>query len=1042
MNDRCSFWRESICESLSGPLPEERAKELERHVAECAACRRYAEALAGDDRLLVDFAEKTAPVVAEIERTVMEAIGEREPAGSRGHLGVRLWRVAAAAAIVGGLAAVLGRLLLPLGGPSVMLAQTLQNMREAPWVHVVQTLGAEEAQRYEYWERAGGDVLVQKRPDGRITYADYNENVMYAYNPVANRITVSFTTDSYRVAPLWDPLVALSKAIERTEPEQVQVMVRVDGGSGVRTERIETEYECEAGRVFATYIRDTGRNRLLREDTIVVGTEGESSYTTVYDYPEEGPGDLYDLGVPRDAAILDIRPEGAALDLIDAVQERFERGFGDHRAVVLESRVDPDGASHPGQIAVLWQKGEMKRCDVYRAFDSRRRANGVGSLYPVVKDVWGDLTIAEVLEIGDVNALTLRLLFDGQRTIRWRNEGGQLVQDEHRTDLFALPYGPLPHSLAGLIWSSPHLRLQSGSSQFKRELRLLPEDPNRPGLVGLQLVEFAARENCWFDPDRDYMLIERVRKEEGRGVTSRWAALRPAQASENRWYPELVRIESASLDDAVAGGVSARELRIQVDGNASFDDGVFGVEAQAATEAVDSNMPAEAESTAETEAEQVAADVGQDGTVRDAQGQAVEGATVLLYHRRNTRGLGNRVVETMQTGPAGQYVLRSPIRFERLVSHAYGQDTYVVLALHPDYAFGWRILRPGEEEGNYDVTLTAPRSRSILVTDHDGSPLPGARVWLYHAGDRSSANPVFRDSVSLPTDIGVLGAVADANGMALITNLPDTGCSFRATLDGYAQELAFSGQNHIRLSPGGSVAGWVLTESGEPVSGAVVRLKTGWMHNYFLAESDEQGHFALTGLPAEGWDMSPWGIQESGTGQYTMTVRHERHAGADRELHLLPGQRIDEMIVEVSSEATLVRCLVVDEATGQVVSGARIRGENAIGEIHGYSDANGVEPVRLILGSTENAIVLLEDEDGNTLVDRSICIRPKVADEIQWSAERVATTDSLGVLEVDGVVPGLTYFLRDAKFDEAGGRHPEGWEQWFKREMVLVPGER
>ena len=105
------------------------------------------------------------------------------------------------------------------------------------------------------------------------------------------------------------------------------------------------------------------------------------------------------------------------------------------------------------------------------------------------------------------------------------------------------------------------------------------------------------------------------------------------------------------------------------------------------------------------------------------------------------------------------------------------------------------------------------------------------------------------------------------------------------------------------------------------------------------------------------------------------------------------------------------------------------------------ADANGLSSLELILKPTESAVVVLEDQEGNLAPDLSIELQPMVGGEKIWPAARRVRTDSLGVLDTDGIAPGLSYFLRDARFDETGGRLPDDWEKWFKREMVLLPLE-
>ena|GEM_PF-6631126 len=363
------------------------------------------------------------------------------------------------------------------------------------------------------------------------------------------------------------------------------------------------------------------------------------------------------------------------------------------------------------------------------------------------------------------------------------------------------------------------------------------------------------------------------------------------------------------------------------------------------------------------------------GLVLDDQSRAVPNAEVLLYYRRSHWGLGNRVVEETVSESDGSFSFKSTLEFYSTKARARSRDKYILLALHPDYALGWHNVEQGREQACYEITLTKPVSRTITVTDIEGNPLGGARVWLYSAGDPKSANPIFRDYVSLPTDVGLVGAVTDSEGNALVKNLPQTGCSFHATLKGFARGLAFPGQRRIRLTGGATVSGRLLTAENEPISGAVITFAAEWMNNYFLAETNEQGHFSLEDLPGEGWDMRPWGSSEPASGQYKVTVKHERYSAPEKKLKLSAGQLIDDLLIEAYGQTTLIRCQVVAADSNSPLAGARIGGSNKIGRIDGYADANGVFAVRVLPGPVslsfysppDGVYVLRENGPGSNL---------------------------------------------------------------------------
>lgn len=589
------------------------------------------------------------------------------------------------------------------------------------------------------------------------------------------------------------------------------------------------------------------------------------------------------------------------------------------------------------------------------------------------------------------------------------------------------------------------------------------------------------------------------------------------------------------------------------------------------------------EAVAETTTIKPEQEVGCEGVVVDEQDQAIGEARVLLYHNRSRWGLGNHVIEETVTAADGSFSCKNHIEFSALKEHSYAQDTYILMAAHPDFAFGWRNIAQGSEQNAYRIVLTGPTSRIVSVTDDEGNPLPGVRVWPYSAGDRESSNPVLRDYLLLPTDVGLGGAVTDANGVAILTNLPDTACSFHATLEGYAQGLAFSGQTTIRLTRGAGVSGWVLAEDRKPVAGATVRFATNWMNNYFLAVTDHNGYFRFKDLPAKGWDQSPWGKAEGASGSYTITLEHEQCAAPEVNLTLEPDQSIDDFIIDAYRETTLVECRVVEFGTDLPVAGARIQGANRIGRINGYSDSEGVFAARVLPGRvslrflsppdgvyvlddegpaesllnfnatgrkmvvtlktppiagflrsvsgivlgpdgltwsqgktvvyaaagnfhtstagsyirpvgidsdghfelqevpagrklhvyvatedhslaatdvfdipddpgwseylvvdlrpTRSAAAVISDQDGNVVPDRQFSISPLVEGERIWTAERKGRTNENGLLELDGILPGLEYHLSSDELDGRTNPSLEATNRKLDLKMVLAPVE-
>jgi hypothetical protein len=306
-----------------------------------------------------------------------------------------------------------------------------------------------------------------------------------------------------------------------------------------------------------------------------------------FEYPAEGPADIYALGAPVDAEVIDNRPQGSAADLVEQVQRRFDAGFEDHVAVMLESYVDGNDALEPTQIVVMWRQGRQKRIGRYHAFNFGDRRPEMVTLYPAVKDIWPNLTVADVLGLISDEFAEYELIFDGTTSTSRSNFSGRVNVQTIKTDLFQV--GGV-ESLADLARPNPSALLMAGSDTQKK-LEALPADPNHPGLVGFRIVTTpsdpsehlpgttskVSTESFWFDPGRDYLLIERSSRDERDEGISEFVtkATEIIQTPAGRWYPTVIRITSLSPGRDGQIHHNTREQRILLDTSPVFEPGTF-----------------------------------------------------------------------------------------------------------------------------------------------------------------------------------------------------------------------------------------------------------------------------------------------------------------------------------------------------------------------------------------------------------------------------------------------------------------------------------
>jgi len=474
-----------------------------------------------------------------------------------------------------------------IDGSSQVFASMLAEMQKIPWVHAVMEVDQSE-EPIESWVSFDPSIMILKGLDGTVMYVNFSQEVQHVYSQDSNRITVSTVPDTFShmgpktafemVEFIMDSVKASGTRITREKTEQ----------DGVPVEIIHTVSEVQD----VTVIRDIERNLPISvEYNALDNAPDRISGRMRFDYPEHGPGDIYAVGVPKDADVFDSRPKGNLKDLTREIQRRFNEGFGDYIAVVLESsgsREDPNDPRHPNMVLVMRRSGELWRLDRYIAADtSRRRGDKTKSLYEGIKDIWQNPTVERILELEDKKALIGQVLFDGKYSISCTQIRGKVHKSKWRGDASLLSEEVLP----AIVWTNPSM-LTMGNANEEKVIESVPIDPNHAQLIGLRVRTTAkskdsgldnrpqeGTDDYWFDPARDYVLVEHLsRKEVGRKggfPFSRSVVTAAAQTSDGRWYPKVIRTEYISLNRNGEKTRRAREKRILLDARPTFEQGIF-----------------------------------------------------------------------------------------------------------------------------------------------------------------------------------------------------------------------------------------------------------------------------------------------------------------------------------------------------------------------------------------------------------------------------------------------------------------------------------
>ncbi len=255
----------------------------------------------------------------------------------------------------------------PIDGVSATLADTLETMRKMPWVHVItesETLEGKET--IESWMSFESKIRASKGTRVVTVYTNYSKGKKYLYSPrdpYSNKIRIT------PLSPIDDlfkhpdsPVELITRVLENAKKRKSKITREKSTLGGTEVEVIRITH----GNSETTLFRDIKRNLLIRMDmegvtmrkektskeskagistkAHIKGSPTTSSikqyrykYKHLYDYPDQGPKDIYALGAPRNAQIDNYCPTGDVADIFAEVRQRIHKAYEGFVAIIIES---------------------------------------------------------------------------------------------------------------------------------------------------------------------------------------------------------------------------------------------------------------------------------------------------------------------------------------------------------------------------------------------------------------------------------------------------------------------------------------------------------------------------------------------------------------------------------------------------------------------------------------------------------------------------------------------------------------------------------
>jgi hypothetical protein len=412
--------------------------------------------------------------------------------------------------------------------PASAWAQLAEAVRKQAWVHVVMK-GPEGQAVAESWFSSVNKVAAGPTQGGTL-FLDLGQNKLQRYDEKEKTIYVSEPTPLDREAlVLLDTIfqaIANGKDSKKGGDAVVVKLVgqsqrEIEEGDKRWTEHVlDFEHPQRTPPQFRQVFRVPAGEQLPTRMTQELVVDGKTVSRRVcdFDYPAEGPADLFAMDVPRDAKVVDLRANDSLKSLLAEFNQQRDRPLEPFSATVLESLPEFE-----------WKEILYAR---------RLRKDGRGLL---IEQVFGEdfMNARRQVQRGE-----LQIPDGADRVLWWKGEVAKMD-----AGLSHLHEAGHVHAEANEYNNNP---LQAGyqplsgfaadGTSRKSRLTLNPKPAVGPSdcvMVTAENVATGEKEQVfWFDPSRGHMIVRRESHQ--RAKPSDWIQTtiidRAERSPKGRWY--------------------------------------------------------------------------------------------------------------------------------------------------------------------------------------------------------------------------------------------------------------------------------------------------------------------------------------------------------------------------------------------------------------------------------------------------------------------------------------------------------------------------
>jgi hypothetical protein len=506
----------------------------------------------------------------------------------------RITKLAAAAGIIVAVLIGVSEFGGSIDGAGIAFGQIKQAVEKALWIHSVNNNSGSSD---EGWLSFAQQIEINKKANGKITYKDYGKKIKYVYSPETEIITLTDishekfalgTTDIFSFIEAYldkerarGAILNRKNGIYNEMPVEIWEVTRSEGNW---SEQIKLFIDMENFLPLAVEVKSGDSNN-------------ESGYVgnITFDYPQNGPLDIYALGVPQSAKIIDTLPQQDVREILQTYQKcrsdspsRFAavQITNYEQAVMVEEGVF-------GIASIIYKDGQKQYGEHYELFaTSDKYTAQMGDTFDSVQAWCRESDLAEIDEIDLYTGVYHYQTHYNSDKDKWDCQPREDYPDHLGSPLDILQQFGWTKGLYAKAKNSPPYQTQIIENQHSQENGLICIEELRQGAkYGDRIKVMPPIRNLYYlNPQRNY-ICERHEHYRRRNapwqidkawldgadpndiridVTSIKQVTGYGQADSGQWYPKVV---SENIISVRGEFLITHTIYLQMD--AEFPEGIF-----------------------------------------------------------------------------------------------------------------------------------------------------------------------------------------------------------------------------------------------------------------------------------------------------------------------------------------------------------------------------------------------------------------------------------------------------------------------------------